>query len=147
MVIGGAHSAGAKAELTLGVVVRPGAGWFFEVRAEDLRVEGGGGGLPDLVSLAALEEFGEGDWDQLVEADDDDGVGDAECGFALAPSLTGGALLDFPDFPNFPNSQDTSVEAVRAAYRPQDWVRLTRVKRRYDPRNTLRVNHSIPPRG
>lgn len=59
----------------------------------------------------------------------------------MGNALTGGA------FPNFLNSLDTTPEAVRAAYTEQDWHRLTLLKRRYDPRNTFRINHNIPPRG
>ncbi|WP_217144557.1 FAD-binding oxidoreductase [Streptomyces sp. AC627_RSS907] len=61
-----------------------------------------------------------------------DGMGDV---------LTGGA------FPNFLNSLDTTPDAVRAAYTVQDWRRLRQLKHRYDPRNTFRINHNIPPRG
>ncbi|WP_405849019.1 hypothetical protein [Streptomyces sp. NBC_01518] len=80
--VGGADRAGVDADLRLGVVAYPVAGEFFEVRAEDLGVEGRGGGLPDLAALAAFEEVGVGDGDELVEADD--GVGDGEGGLAQA---------------------------------------------------------------
>ncbi len=60
-----------------------------------------------------------------------DGMGDA---------LTGGA------FPNFLNSLDTTPDAVKVAYTEVDWRRLRLLKHRYDPRNTFRINHNIPPR-
>jgi FAD/FMN-containing dehydrogenase len=42
-------------------------------------------------------------------------------------------------------SGDDGPEALRAAYPPATWQRLSEVKRRYDPDNLFRLNHNIPP--
>jgi FAD/FMN-containing dehydrogenase len=57
---------------------------------------------------------------------------------ALGPWSTGGRLL------NFMNGEDAAKE-VRSAYEPKDYQRLTEVKAVYDPDNTFRLNHNIPP--
>lgn len=36
-------------------------------------------------------------------------------------------------------------DQVRAAYRDEDWARLTAIKAAYDPANTFRLTHNIPP--
>ncbi|GAA0372632.1 FAD-binding oxidoreductase [Microbispora corallina] len=57
---------------------------------------------------------------------------------ALVPWSTGGRLL------NFMNGEDAAKE-VRSAYEPKDYQRLTEIKAVYDPDNTFRLNHNIPP--
>lgn len=57
---------------------------------------------------------------------------------ALAPWSTGGRLL------NFMNGEDGAAD-VRSAYDPKDYQRLTELKASYDPENTFRLNHNIPP--
>jgi len=48
-------------------------------------------------------------------------------------------------YPNFSGVEDTTVEAVRRAYRPEDFARLRSIKAVYDPHNVFRVNFNIPP--
>lgn len=60
---------------------------------------------------------------------------------AMAPWMTGGAFL------NFTGVEDTTLDAVRRAYRPDDFTRLQRVKALYDPDNVFRINFNIPPEG
>ncbi|MFI6393663.1 FAD-binding oxidoreductase [Nonomuraea sp. NPDC050540] len=55
------------------------------------------------------------------------------------PHLTGGMAA------NFMSGADLAPEQVRAAYTPADYKRLTRLKRKHDPRNLFRVNHNIRP--
>jgi hypothetical protein len=38
-----------------------------------------------------------------------------------------------------------SAEQIRAAYTPADYQRLTELKAAYDPTNTFRYNHNLPP--
>ncbi|SDL38649.1 FAD-binding oxidoreductase [Nonomuraea jiangxiensis] len=57
---------------------------------------------------------------------------------AVAPWSTGGRLL------NFMNGED-AAQQVRSAYDPEDYRRLTEIKAVYDPGNTFRLNHNIPP--
>ncbi|GLZ78742.1 oxidoreductase [Actinorhabdospora filicis] len=57
---------------------------------------------------------------------------------AMAPWSTGGRFL------NFMNGRDAAGQ-VRSAYSPADYERLTGLKAVYDPRNTFRLNHNIPP--
>jgi FAD/FMN-containing dehydrogenase len=57
----------------------------------------------------------------------------------MAPWSTGRAL------PNFLGSDDVTPERVQAAYAPEDYRRLARVKRAYDPENLFRITHNIPP--
>jgi FAD/FMN-containing dehydrogenase len=59
----------------------------------------------------------------------------------MAPWSTGQSL------PNFLGTADTTPERVRAAYTPEDYRRLVRVKRAYDPENLFRITHNIPPTG
>ncbi|APU22754.1 FAD-binding oxidoreductase [Actinoalloteichus sp. GBA129-24] len=59
---------------------------------------------------------------------------------AVAPWRTGGRLL------NFMNGEDAGAQ-VRSAYDPADYRRLTEIKAVYDPGNTFRLNHNIPPAG
>lgn len=59
----------------------------------------------------------------------------------MAPWSTGGSL------PNFLGTADTTPERVRAAYTPEDYRRLVRAKRAYDPENLFRITHNIPPTG
>jgi FAD/FMN-containing dehydrogenase len=47
---------------------------------------------------------------------------------------------------NFMGVEDTCRGAVRTAYAPEDFARLTELKARYDPDNTFRINHNIPPK-
>ncbi|MFK5647921.1 FAD-binding oxidoreductase [Ornithinimicrobium sp. LYQ121] len=55
---------------------------------------------------------------------------------ALRPSAAGGAYVNF--------LMEEGADRVRAAYRG-NYDRLARVKARYDPDNTFRVNQNIPP--
>jgi FAD/FMN-containing dehydrogenase len=57
---------------------------------------------------------------------------------ALAPWRTGGRFL------NFMNGQNAATQ-VRSAYSAADYRRLTDLKALYDPQNTFRLNHNIPP--
>jgi FAD binding domain/Berberine and berberine like len=57
---------------------------------------------------------------------------------ALAPWSTGGV------FPNFLGGHADATR-VRAAYREDDYRRLQKIKTVYDPTNTFRINHNIPP--
>jgi FAD/FMN-containing dehydrogenase len=58
---------------------------------------------------------------------------------AMRPWATGMSYL------NFAGVEDTSVEAVRRAYRPADYARLQDIKAAHDPDNLFRVNFTIPP--
>lgn len=49
-------------------------------------------------------------------------------------------------YTNFAGVEDTSVDAVRRAFRPDDFARLQEIKAAYDPDNVFRVNFNIPPR-
>jgi len=57
----------------------------------------------------------------------------------LAPWSTGGKYL------NFMSSEDASAEKTRPAYSGVDYGRLQAIKAEYDPANTFRLNHNIPP--
>jgi hypothetical protein len=57
---------------------------------------------------------------------------------AIAPWSTGGRFL------NFMNGQNAATQ-VRSAYCAADYQRLTDLKAVYDPANTFRLNHNIPP--
>lgn len=57
---------------------------------------------------------------------------------AIAPWSTGGRSL------NFMNGE-AGAEQVRSAYEAADYRRLTELKAVYDPGNTFRLNHNIPP--
>ncbi|MGW3645722.1 FAD-binding oxidoreductase [Streptomyces sp. NPDC000878] len=57
---------------------------------------------------------------------------------AIAPWSTGGRAL------NFMNGEK-DAEHVRSAYDAKDYQRLTEIKAVYDPENTFRLNHNIPP--
>lgn len=57
----------------------------------------------------------------------------------MAPWSTGGTSL------NFAGAGGMSADAVRAAYSAEDYRRLLRVKRSYDPENLFRANHNIAP--
>jgi FAD/FMN-containing dehydrogenase len=59
----------------------------------------------------------------------------------MAPWSTGRSL------PNFLGAADTTPQRVQAAYAPEDYRRLVRVKRAYDPENLFRITHNIPPTG
>lgn len=58
---------------------------------------------------------------------------------ALSPWGTGGVCL------NFLTGPDITLDDLRSAYLPDDFARLTELKRRYDPDNMFRINHNIPP--
>ncbi|WP_310273081.1 FAD-binding oxidoreductase [Haloactinomyces albus] len=57
----------------------------------------------------------------------------------MAPWSTGGVLL------NFLGADDVTAQHIRAAYGTEDYRKLLRVKRAYDPENLFRVNHNIVP--
>lgn len=57
----------------------------------------------------------------------------------VKPYVTGGRYL------NFIGNVDTGEEVVKAAFREEDFARLRRLKRQYDPGNILRFNYNIPP--
>jgi len=48
-------------------------------------------------------------------------------------------------YPNFAGVEDSSVAAVRRAFRPDQFARLQALKAAYDPGNLFRVNFNIPP--
>jgi Berberine and berberine like len=58
---------------------------------------------------------------------------------ALEPWSDGGALVNFLAGPY------VTTGHVRAAYAPADYSRLTDIKTAWDPDNTFRFNHNIPP--
>jgi FAD/FMN-containing dehydrogenase len=77
-------------------------------------------------------------WDDPT---DDDGEIEWARGFAdrVAPlSLRGGGYLNYPEL-------DQTAGRVAAAYPPDSWARLRRLKRRLDPSNRFRFNANIPP--
>ncbi len=57
---------------------------------------------------------------------------------ALAPWSSGRFL-------NYMYGEKPTTEQVRTAYDPDDYRRLTELKGVYDPTNTFRLNHNIPP--
>lgn len=57
---------------------------------------------------------------------------------AIAPWSIGGRFL------NFMNGEDVAAQ-VQSAYSAADYRRLTGLKAVYDPENTFRFNHNIPP--
>jgi len=57
----------------------------------------------------------------------------------MAPWSTGGA------YSNFLSTEDTSPEAVRAAFSPEAYERLLDIKKFFDPGNLFRINHNIRP--
>jgi hypothetical protein len=58
---------------------------------------------------------------------------------AMAPWSTGMTYL------NFAGVEDAGVDAVRRAYRADDFARLRALKATYDPHNVFRVNFNVPP--
>ena len=79
----------------------------------------------------------------LAIADPDPGTRARRDGLldGLRPWSTGGS------YPNFSGVEDTSAEAVRRGYRPEDFARLRQIKAAHDPDNRFRVNFNIPPEG
>jgi FAD/FMN-containing dehydrogenase len=60
----------------------------------------------------------------------------------MAPHASGGQYV------NFLGQEGAGADARAAAltaYGPEKLARLTALKRRYDPENTFRLNHNIPP--
>ena len=57
----------------------------------------------------------------------------------LAPWSDGGALV------NFLAGAHVTADDVRACYEPEIWSRLVEVKTTWDPGNTFRINHNVPP--
>jgi len=58
---------------------------------------------------------------------------------AMQPWASGSTYL------NFNGVEDSSLDAVRSAYRPADFARLQALKALYDPHNLFRINFNIPP--
>jgi hypothetical protein len=56
---------------------------------------------------------------------------------AVAPSAGGGAYLNFLG--------DEGTDRIRAAYGPQTYDQLAKLKARYDPNNVFRINQNIQP--
>ena len=48
---------------------------------------------------------------------------------------------------NFLTPADATVQGIRIAFDEPTYARLRSVKAQYDPRNTFRFNHNIPPDG
>lgn len=57
----------------------------------------------------------------------------------LAPWGTGAVCV------NFLSGPEVTTEILRSAYLPEDFARLTALKKRYDPENMFRINHNIVP--
>lgn len=57
----------------------------------------------------------------------------------MRPFATGATYVNFLDL------DEATPDRVRAAYSPEDWDRLVRLKDRYDPENLFRFNRNIPP--
>ncbi|WP_081706713.1 FAD-binding oxidoreductase [Nocardia sp. CNY236] len=57
---------------------------------------------------------------------------------AASPNTAGGPYLALLD-------TDTPPARLRSAFLPASYQRLTEIKAAYDPRNTFRCNHNIPP--
>jgi FAD/FMN-containing dehydrogenase len=79
-----------------------------------------------VVAMAQVE-----DREQLAAAE----AGVAQVAAALQPHATGGSFLNFLGDP----------ARTASAYTPEDYRRLTEVKRAYDPGNLFAANHNIPP--
>jgi hypothetical protein len=47
--------------------------------------------------------------------------------------------------PNYFSVRDARVGRIRDAYDPATYERLVSIKRAWDPENTFRINHNIPP--
>jgi FAD/FMN-containing dehydrogenase len=96
---------------------------------------------PDATAFA----YRDGGWaGVIVGVDPDPANAELVSGWAkeywerLHPTSAGSAYLNFV--------ADEGADRVRAAYR-DNFERLTRVKRRYDPDNTFHLNQNIPPAG
>src|SRR5207249_4698865 len=61
-------------------------------------------------------------------------------GPAYPPFASGGVYVSYPG-----GERDEGAERVRAAYDPEKYERLVRLKRKYDPENRFRMNQNIPP--
>lgn len=68
----------------------------------------------------------------------------ANAGLELFERLT--PWLSEAKHPNFLSPADATAQETRKAYAPDVYERLREVKTLYDPDNTFRVNHNIPPR-
>jgi hypothetical protein len=97
----------------------------------------------------ACQQSGQGvqlsrrDWAQVIVGIDADPTGTRaiatwcrDCFDALHPFSAGGAYVDF--------MMDEGQERVQASFR-DNYARLTRVKRQYDPDNMFRINQNIRP--
>ena len=58
----------------------------------------------------------------------------------MEPFASGGVYVNY-----LGGERDEGAERVRAAYDPQKYERLVRLKRKYDPENRFRMNQNIPP--
>jgi len=59
---------------------------------------------------------------------------------AMEPFASGGVYVNY-----LGGERDEGAERVRAAYDPEKYERLVRLKRKYDPENRFRMNQNIPP--
>ena len=59
---------------------------------------------------------------------------------AMEPFASGGVYVNY-----LGEERDEGAERVRAAYDPEKYERLVRLKRKYDPENRFRMNQNIPP--
>ena len=77
-------------------------------------------------------------WEDIGEDDRHIGWSRAFADALRPSSLTGAGYANY-------SPVDETPERVRAAFGPERFARLARVKRRYDPDNVFRFNLNIPP--
>lgn len=134
-------------DATIDVIVRRGAEQTWEGTAFDIHLMGGVFGrvpeaatpFPNRSARYWLNIYGF--WPNAA----DDAARTAFVrGFAadMEPHASGGQYVNFLGHEG--DARDTRAAAL-AAYGPEKLERLTALKRRYDPDNTFRLNHNIPP--